>query len=281
MIGGKNSEAPNITVSSYKNEESGYLGAAIGSGWNGVNGLQLSCGDIRILSGSVEVTGGNIGYGVLNPLPGNSMQGGRVTISEKVQLELPLESKIAPRGECTYGKKTFRITAYDNQLLDGTYQADISLYRENDRERTTPVYQTNAEMIVSGFRGTIPDIIQWMGYFGNMQMVVALEPSGGGTVKTMEGSVVLNKGKDETISVTLGEAAYQKTMALTIHDGRLKNDKNYTLTVRIGEEASEGGAAPDVVTYLSQQASGYQIKTDKVSWYTPLYGEVPVSVQVQ
>ena len=281
VIGGKNSEAPNITVSSYKNEESGYLGAAIGSGWNGVNGLQLSCGDIRILSGSVEVTGGNIGYGVLNPLPGNSMQGGRVTISEKVQLELPLESKIAPRGECTYGKKTFRITAYDNQLLDGTYQADISLYRENDRERTTPVYQTNAEMIVSGFRGTIPDIIQWMGYFGNMQMVVALEPSGGGTVKTMEGSVVLNKGKDETISVTLGEAAYQKTMALTIHDGRLKNDKNYTLTVRIGEEASEGGAAPDVVTYLSQQASGYQIKTDKVSWYTPLYGEVPVSVQVQ
>lgn len=97
----------------------------------------------------------------------------------------------------------------------------------------------------------------------------------------MEGSVVLNKGKDETISVTLGEAAYQKTMALTIHDVRLKNDKNYTLTVRIGEEASEGGAAPDVVTYLSQQASGYQIKTDKVSWYTPLYGEVPVSVQVQ
>ena len=81
------------------------------------------------------------------------MQGGRVTISEKVQLELPLESKIAPRGECTYGKKTFRITAYDNQLLDGTYQADISLYRENDRERTTPVYQTNAEMIVSRFRG--------------------------------------------------------------------------------------------------------------------------------
>ena len=73
----------------------------------------------------------------------------------------------------------------------------------------------------------------------------------------------------------------QKTMDLTIHDGRLKNDKNYTLTVRIGEEASEGGAAPDVVTYLSQQASGYQIKTDKVSWYTPLYGEVPVSVQVQ
>ena len=281
VIGGKNSEAPNITVSSYKNEESGYLGAAIGSGWNGVNGLQLSCGDIRILSGSVEVTGGNIGYGVLNPLPGNSMQGGRVTISEKVQLELPLESKIAPRGECTYGKKTFRITAYDNQLLDGTYQADISLYRENDRERTTPVYQTNAEMIVSRFRGTIPDITQWIGYSGNMQMVVALKPSSGGEGKTMEGRVVLNKGKDETISVTLGEAAYQKTMALTIHDGRLKNDKNYTLTVQLGKEASEGGTAPDVVTYSSQKASGYQIKTGKVSWYTPLSGEVLVSVLVQ
>ena len=70
-------------------------------------------------------------------------------------------------------------------------------------------------------------------------------------------------------------------MDLTIHDGRLKNDKNYTLTVQIGKEASEGGTAPDVVTYLSQKASGYQIKTDKVSWYTPLSGEVPVSVLVQ
>lgn len=281
VIGGTNSGAPNITVSSYNNGESGYLGAAIGTGWNGVSDLKLSCGDIRILSGSVEVTGGNIGYGVLNPLPGNSMQGGRVTISEKVQLELPLESKIAPRGECTYGKKTFRITAYDNQLLDGTYQADISLYRENDRERTTPVYQTNAEMIVSRFRGTIPDITQWIGYSGNMQMVVALKPSSGGEGKTMEGRVVLNKGTDETISVTLGKTAYQKTMDLTIHDGRLKNDKNYTLTVQLGEEASEGGTAPDVVTYSSQKASGYQIKTGNVSWYTPLFGEVPVSVQVQ
>ena len=281
VIGGKNSEAPNITVSSYKNEESGYLGAAIGSGWNGVNGLQLSCGDIRILSGSVEVTGGNIGYGVLNPLPGNSMQGGRVTISEKVQLELPLESKIAPRGECTYGKKTFRITAYDNQLLDGTYQADISLYQENDTEKATPVYQTKAEMTVLGFRGTISDITQWIGHSGNMQMVVELKPTGGGTGKTMEGKVVLNKGIDEIISVALGKTAYQKTMDLTIHDGRLKNDKNYTLTVQLGEEASEGGTAPDVVTYSSQKAFGYQIKTGNVSWYTPLFGEVPVSVQVQ
>ncbi len=179
VIGGANGEAPDITVSSY-NSAWGYLGAAIGSGWNGVSDLKLSCGDIRILSGSVEVTGGNIGYGVLRDGYGNSMKGGSITISEEVQLELPLESKIEPRGDCTYGKKTFRIAAYDNQLPDGTYLADISLYRENDRERTTPVYQTNAEMTVSGFRGTIPAITQWIGYSGNMQMVVALKPSGGG-----------------------------------------------------------------------------------------------------
>ncbi len=209
------------------------------------------------------------------------MKGGSVTISEEVQLELPLESKIEPRGDCTYGKKTFRITAYDNQLPDGTYQADISLYRENDTGKDSPVYQTKAEMTVSGFRGTIPDITQWIGHSGNMQMVVELKPSGGGEGKTMDGRVVLNKGKDEAISVTLEKAAYQKTMDLTIHDGRLKNDKNYTLTVRLGEEASEGGTAPDVVTYSSKKASGYQIKTDKVSWYTPLSGVVPVSVQVQ
>lgn len=280
VIGGTNGEAPDITVFSYKSAK-GYLGAAIGSGWNGVNGLQLSCGDIRILSGSVEVTGGNIGYGVLKPLGGNSMKGGSITISEEVQLELPLESKIEPRGDCTYGKKTFQIAAYDNQLPDGTYPADISLYRENDTERTNPVYQTKAEMTVSGFMGTIPDITQWIGHSGNMQMVVELTPSGGGTVKTMEGRVALNKGTDETISVMLGQNAYQKTMDLTIHDGRLKNDKNYTLTVQIGKEASEGGTAPDVVSYSSQKASGYQLKKDKVSWYTPLSGEVPVSVLVQ
>ena len=281
VIGGTNGKAPDITVSSYKDSTKGYMGAAIGSGWNGVNGLQLSCGDIRILSGSVEVTGGNIGYGVLRPLSGNSMKGGSITISEKVRLKLPVGSKIEPRGDCTYGKKTFQIAAYDNQLADGTYQADISLYRGNDKEKATPVYQTKAEMTVSGFRGTIPDITQWIGHSGNMQMVVALKPSGGGTVKTMEGTAALNKGMDETISVTLGKAAYQKTMDLTIHDGRLKNDKNYTLTVQIGKEASEGGTAPDVVSYSSQKASGYQIKTDKVSWYTPLSGKVPVSVQVQ
>ena len=232
VIGGAEGKAPNITVSSYNDGKSGYLGAAIGSGWNGVTDLKLSCGDIQILSGSVKVTGGNIGYGELWPLDGNGMEGGSVTISEEVQLELPLESKIAPRGEeCTYGKKTFQITAYDNQLQNETYQADIALYWKNDTERKNPVYEKSTQMTVSGFRGTIPDITQWMGYSGNMQMVVALEPSGGGTVKTMEGSVVLNKGKDETISVTLGKAAYQKAMDLTIHDGRLRDGKKYTLTV--------------------------------------------------
>ena len=65
VIGGRKDEAPNIAVSFYKNEKSEYLGAAIGSGWNGVTDLKLSCGDIQILSGSVKVTGGNIGYGEL------------------------------------------------------------------------------------------------------------------------------------------------------------------------------------------------------------------------
>ena len=64
VIGGANGEAPDITVSSYYSAR-GYMGAAIGSGWNGVSDLQLSCGDIQILSGSVTVKGGNIGYGVL------------------------------------------------------------------------------------------------------------------------------------------------------------------------------------------------------------------------
>ncbi|MFR5733193.1 MAG: hypothetical protein ACLUD2_15820 [Clostridium sp.] len=242
----------------------------------------LSCGDIRILSGSVKVTGGNIGYGVLRRLNGNGTEGGSITISEEVQLELPVESKIEPRGDCTYGKKTFRITAYDNQLADGTYQADISLYRGNDTEKATPVYKTSTQMTVSGFMGTIPDITQWIGYSGNMQMVVALKSSGGGEGKTMEGRVALNKGTDETISVMLGQNAYQKTMDLTIHDGRLKNDKNYTTDGSNRERSKRRRyCAPIVVSYSSQKASGYQIKTDKVSWYTPLSGEVPVSVLIQ
>lgn len=125
VIGGVNGEAPKIAVSSYNNGESGYLGAAIGSGWNGVSDLKLSCGDIRILSGSVTVKGGNIGYGVLKVVGGNSMEGGSVTISEEVKLELPLESKIEPRGECTYGKKhsgsPLMITSYQMEPIMLTY----------------------------------------------------------------------------------------------------------------------------------------------------------------
>ena len=83
------------------------------------------------------------------------MEGSSITISEEVQLELPVESSIAPR-ENVSTEKTFRITAYDNQLADGTYQADISLYREDDTKRTTPVYKTSTQMTVSEFRGTIP-----------------------------------------------------------------------------------------------------------------------------
>ena len=108
VIGGTIGKAPDITVSSYKDSTKGYMGAAIGSGWNGVSGLILSCGDIRILSGSVEVTGGNIGYGVLRPLGGNSMKGGSITISEKVQLKLPVGSKIEPGETVPTGRKHSR-----------------------------------------------------------------------------------------------------------------------------------------------------------------------------
>ena len=77
----------------------------------------------------MEVTGGNIGYGVLKPLSGNSMKGGSVTISEEVQLErCHLKTKLGP-GETVPTEENIRITVYDNQLPDGTYQADISLYR--------------------------------------------------------------------------------------------------------------------------------------------------------
>ena len=52
-----------------------------------------------------------------------------------------------------------------------SYQADIFLYRENDTEKATPVYETSTQMTVSGFRGAIPDITQWIGHSGNMQML--------------------------------------------------------------------------------------------------------------
>lgn len=80
------------------------MGAAIGSGWNGVSDLQLSCGDIQILSGSVTVKGGNIGYGVLTVVGGNSMEGGSITISEEVQLELRLKARLLPGENVPTGK---------------------------------------------------------------------------------------------------------------------------------------------------------------------------------
>ena len=125
VIGGTEGEAPNIAVSSYNNGELGYPGAAIGTGWNGVDGLQLSCGDIRILSGSVEVTGGNIGYGVLKPLPGNGMKGGSITISEEVQLKLRLKAKLSPGETVPTGRKhsgsPLMITSYQMEPIRRTY----------------------------------------------------------------------------------------------------------------------------------------------------------------
>ncbi|RHQ15972.1 hypothetical protein DW974_10705 [Lachnospiraceae bacterium AM48-27BH] len=125
VIGGTKGEAPDITVSSYKHSTKGYMGAAIGSGWNGVSGLQLSCGEIQILSGSVKVKGGNIGYGVLRPLNGNSMKGGSVTIFEEVQLELPLESKIEPGENVPTGRKhsgsPLMITSCQKEPIRRTY----------------------------------------------------------------------------------------------------------------------------------------------------------------
>ena len=62
------------------------------------------------------------------------------------------------------------------------------LYREKViQKNATPVYETSTQMTVSGFRGAIPDITQWIGHSGNMQMVVELKPSGGGEGKTMDG----------------------------------------------------------------------------------------------
>ena len=124
VIGGANGKAPDITVSSY-NSAWGYLGAAIGSGWNGVSDLKLSCGDIRILSGSVTVKGGNIGYGVLKVVDGNSMEGGSVTISEAVKLELRLEATLSPGETVPTGRKhsgsPLMITSYQMEPIRLTY----------------------------------------------------------------------------------------------------------------------------------------------------------------
>ena len=65
-----------------------------------------------------------------------------------MKLELT-DGTIEPRGTtCTFGKKAFQMTVYDNQLSDGTYSVKIRFYQEGDTARSTPVYETDAEMKV-------------------------------------------------------------------------------------------------------------------------------------
>ena len=127
------------------------------------------------------------------------------------------------------------MTVYDNQLSDGTYPVKIRFYQEGDTARSTPVYETDAEMTVSAFKGTIPDITEWLGFTGNMSVVAEVTDSQNNTV-TETGTAVLHAGQDEKVPVTLGKEAYKKTLDLTIYDGRLKNNQNYTLTVQVGDQ---------------------------------------------
>ena len=272
-IGGADTEGPTVTASAYNTQ----LGAAIGTGLNSTGGLKLSCGTIEILSGDVTASG-NIGYGALHVYNGNMFSGGNVEISDEVNLKLT-EGTITPRGNCTFGKKTFQITAYDNQLENGEYAAKVKLYKETDTEKLTPVFEKNTTMTVSAFRGTIPDITEWIGSFGNMQVVVELTASEAGTSQKV-GTALVHKGKDETVNITLGENAYKKTMNLTVYDGRLEDGKNYTLSVQVGE-ISESGMQPDRVTYPAKAAANHQIEAGKISWYSSLTGEQPVLITIQ
>lgn len=216
QIGGENGEAPKVEASSWNVK----YGAAIGSGRNALRGLKLSCGTINIFSGNLKVKG-NIGYGGIDKNVDNEQIGGSVDISEQVKLELT-DGTIEPRGTtCTFGKKTFQMTVYDNQLSDGTYPVKIRFYQEGDTARSTPVYETDAEMTVSAFKGTIPDITEWLGFTGNMSVVAEVTDSQNNTV-TETGTAVLHAGQDEKVPVTLGKEAYKKTLDLTIYDGRLK-----------------------------------------------------------
>ena len=125
QIGEKNGEAPEVEASSWNVK----YGAAIGSGRNAQSGLKLSCGTINIFSGNLKVKG-NIGYGGIDKNEGNEQIGGSVDISEQVKLKLT-DGTIEPRGTtCTFGKKTFQMTVYDNQLSDGTYSVKIRFYQE-------------------------------------------------------------------------------------------------------------------------------------------------------
>lgn len=216
QIGEKNGEAPEVEASSYNVQ----YGAAIGSGRNAQLNLKLSCGTINIFSGNLKVKG-NIGYGGIDKNGDNKQIGGSVDISEQVKLELT-DGTIEPRGTtCTFGKKAFQMTVYDNQLSDGTYSVKIRFYQEGDTARGTPVYETDAEMIVSEFKGTIPAVTEWLGFTGKMSVVAEVTDSQNNTV-TETGTAVLQAGKDENVPVTLGKEAYKKTLDLTIYDGRLK-----------------------------------------------------------
>lgn len=276
QIGGLNGEWPYVEASSYKEDGNRY-GAGIGSGYNSTSGLNLPCGEIKILSGHV-IAEGNIGHGGFRSWDGNAQGTGSVDIAKDVELELT-EGTITPRGECTFGKKVFQITAYDNQLPDGKYTANVKLYEENDTEKNTPVFEKDTTMTVSVFRGIIPDITEWIGYYGNMQVVVELTDLENGTI-TKAGTAVVQTGKDETVNVTLGENAYEKTMDLTVYDGRLEDGKNYTLSVQVGE-SSESGMQPDRVTYPAKAAANHQIEAGKISWYSSLTGEQPVLITIQ
>lgn len=275
QIGEKNGEAPEVEASSYNVQ----YGAAIGSGRNAQLNLKLSCGTINIFSGNLKVKG-NIGYGGIDKNGDNKQIGGSVDISEQVKLELT-DGTIEPRGTtCTFGKKAFQMTVYDNQLSDGTYSVKIRFYQEGDTARGTPVYETDAEMIVSEFKGTIPAVTEWLGFTGKMSVVAEVTDSQNNTV-TETGTAVLQAGKDENVPVTLGKEAYKKTLDLTIYDGRLKNNQEYTLTVQVGEQ-DESGVLPDILSYSNKNASNYQISAGKVSWYSSLQGEeIPVIVTIQ
>ncbi len=163
--------------------------------------------------------------------------------------------------------------------MNGEYAAKVKLYKETDTEKLTPVFEKNTTMTVSAFRGTIPDITEWIGSFGNMQVVVELTASEAGTSKKV-GTALVHKGKDEIVNITLGENAYEKTMNLTVYDGRLEDGKNYTLSVQVGE-ISESGMQPDRVTYPAKAAANHQIEAGKISWYSSLTGEQPVLITIQ
>ena len=76
---------------------------------------------------------------------------------------------------------------------------------------------------------------EWLGFTGEMSVVAEVTDSQNNTV-TETGTAVLSAGKDENVPVTLGKEAYKKMLDLTIYDGRLKNNQNYTLTVQVGDQ---------------------------------------------